>query len=603
MRYSGEDLTYYKNTWEYLGAEEPEETIVAVDTVLDTQRLNSITGIGLDATELNLTVFDSYYLYAYLISDYDVWDFPITLRSSDETVVSVDQYGQIKALNTGTATITASFLSHSATCTVTVTGIEGSPAGSCGTNVRWSYDPDTGKLTLTGSGKIADYSYAETLWDPYIFNIKEVSIGSGITSIGNYAFAYGMEIKTVTIPDTVTSIGRDAFLYCTALEALVLPEKLTAIGEAAFGTCTSLESINIPKGVKEFKKSTFERCHSLRSIAIPEGMTSIPDYLFDGCSALTELTIPQGVTKIGKSAFRDCSSLTQLTIPPKVTFIDYYAFAGCKGLTQAALPEGVRYIDSHLFNGCTGLETVTLPSTLTSISDNMFQDCYSLTQITIPQSVTEIEYSAFLGCTSLKEISIPASVTSIENSVFDYCFALERICVEEGNPNYSSDAEGVLFNKDKTVLIAYPAGRPEGHYTVPDTVKELDSFCMSRNLVSLTLGSNVTTIGSSAFWRCFNLTSLVLNKALTTVASGAFSDCKALRHVGYPGSQQEYEKISIDTRDNTSLTNVPYLHCDFDPAADLVQSEAQAPTCTQEGHAAGLRCTDCSIWLQGGEAA
>ncbi|MBQ2716913.1 MAG: leucine-rich repeat protein [Clostridia bacterium] len=112
--------------------------------------------------------------------------------------------------------------------------------------------------------------------------------------------------------------------------------------------------------------------------------------------------------------------------------------------------------------------------------------------ISLPQSLTTIEGSPFYRCYSLQEITIPSGVTEISSNPFFRCSALTEIRVALGNTCYSA-MDGVLFNADKTELIAYPEGKLSESYTVPKSVKKLniDSFGYETKLKRLTIPSNV----------------------------------------------------------------------------------------------------------------
>ena len=98
-------------------------------------------------------------------------------------------------------------------------------SGSCGDNVTWEYDTETATLTISGTGAMSNYSgssyngtYVTTApWREYYKNMKTVVINSGVTRVGNSAFAYCTGLTSITIPDSVTSIGHGAFLSCTGL--------------------------------------------------------------------------------------------------------------------------------------------------------------------------------------------------------------------------------------------------------------------------------------------------------------------------------------------------------------------------------------------------
>ena len=189
-------------------------------------------------------------------------------------------------------------------------------------------------------------------------------------------------------------------------------------------------------------------------------VTSIGEWAFSSCSSLTAVTIPASVTNIGSNAFRSCSSLTAVTIPASVTNIGIWAFSWCSQLTAVTIPEGVATIGNY----------------------------------------------AFGYCSSLTAVNIPASAINIGDWVFDNCSALTAINVAGSNTAYCSE-DGILFNKDKTTLICYPAGKPQLEYTIP---------------------SSVTVIGVNAFAYCDALTQLTIPSSVTSIGEWAFDGCTAL---------------------------------------------------------------------------
>ena len=192
----------------------------------------------------------------------------------------------------------------------------------------------------------------------------------------------------------------------------------------------------------------------------------------------------------------------------------------------------VTSIGDWAFRDCTGLTSIMIPNSVTSIGNGTFNGCSSLTSITIPDSVTSIGYYAFWDCSGLTSITIPNSVTSIGYVAFSGCTGLTSINVASGN-NYYSGNNGVLFNKKKTELIRYPAGKSQTSYTIPDSV---------------------TSIRGNAFAGCTGLTSIAIPNSVTSIGDWAFDGCTGLKDVYYTGSKDEWKAISVEY-DNDSLLN------------------------------------------------
>jgi len=138
---------------------------------------------------------------------------------------------------------------------------------------------------------------------------------------------------------------------------------------------------------------------------------------------------------------------------------------------------------------------------------------------TIPSSVTSIGTYAFSDCLFLTSVTIPASVTSIGDYAFLYCFGLTSITVDSLNANFCS-SDGVLFNKNQTTLIEYPAGK-SGSFTIPSSVTSIgvSAFDSCDSLTGINIPSSVTSIGSHAFYDCVTLTTISVNSANPSYSS------------------------------------------------------------------------------------
>ncbi len=192
---------------------------------------------------------------------------------------------------------------------------------------------------------------------------------------------------------------------------------------------------------------------------------------------------------------------------------------------------------------------------VTSIGDYAFENCTNLTSITIPDSVTNIGQRAFLFCNSLKSITIPKNVQDIGEYAFYGCTSLATINVAAGNENYVS-VNGILFNKDKTKIVCYPANKKDTSYNIPRGVKVINSatFHDCSYLKNITIPDSVTAIEHNAFSNCTSLTSVTIPDGITIIEEETFDGCKSLTSVRIPDSVTEIGRSAFNAC--TSLKNV-----------------------------------------------
>lgn len=348
-----------------------------------------------------------------------------------------------------------------------------------------------------------------------------------VTSIVEQAFDGCSALTEVTIPASVTSVGSDVFNGCSSLTQATIGDGLTEISMFMFTNCSALEKLVIGKGVTKIESFAFANCSNLKEITVlasnPPSVAS--DRSFENVSRDIPIYVPLESLAAYKAAevWKEFTNLqpisTEFTVDNlKYNVTDLIANTveitsgygdGALNIPATVTYAGTEYkvtsIGAEAFYDCS-FTSVTIPDGVTIIKYGAFQNCTDLTEVTFGNSITTIEYSAFYYCLSLKQVTIPKSVTNIGVNVFFYCTALTHINVDAANPAYSSE-NGVLFNKDKTTLLRYPAAKPGTTYTVP---------------------KSVTCIGESAFGQCTALKELTLSENVSKIESYAFEDFAAI---------------------------------------------------------------------------
>jgi len=415
---------------------------------------------------------------------------------------------------------------------------EGSMISGMGKTAKWML---MGLLVVVGL--IAGVILVKWMCSPYNFTTNNGTItitkykgvggaveipskinGLPVTSIGEAAFWNCISLTSVTIPNSVTSIGDLAFMYCP-LTKVTIPNSVTNIGVEAFFGCQKLTNVSISKSVTNIMAPVFWECPNLTGITVDANnpsYSSVDGVLFNKSQTILvkcpegragTYTIPTSVTDIGENAFLSCTRLTNVTIPSSVTNIGGGAFSGCN------------------------LTNITIPASVVNIGGGAFQECKHLTSVTIPTSVTSIGDVAFWNCANLTNITIPESVTNIGKRAFNDCPKLTSISVNAFNSAYSSQ-DGILFNKDKTMLIQYPMAGKTGNYSIPDGVTSIGQMAFEScvNLTSVTIPTNVTSIGQGAFYVCHNLTNVTFSANVTNIEATTFYMCGELTRITIPAS-------------------------------------------------------------------
>lgn len=447
--------------------------------------------------------------------------------------------------------------------------------------------------SVTSIGDYAFYCCANLITITMSDNVKNIGIGAfrgctslatfeipeGITHIGAQTFSDCTNLTSITIPDSVTSIGENAFMYCYNLESIAFPDSVIDIGYGAFSCCINLTSILLPNSVSNIGDFAFEGCENLLSLTISNNSIRIGSHVFQHCISLETVLLGKGVTSIGDYSFYGCDelkylfysgtesewdnitigsnneSLTDVAIHYSAT--DHFWGDWVIDVEQTCVETGIKH-KICLICGAEVTETTTANGHCYSNGEcsvcgsnglmfklNDDETGYIVVQcdesvcwdVSIPSSykglpVIGIDNNAFDNCVYINSITIPDSIVDIGVEAFYDCLGLTEIIVSENNISYSS-VDGVLFNKEKTILIRYPASKISTNYTIPEGVKATNAgaFRHCQKLTSITIIEGVTDIGYLTFSDCTNLIGIVLPEDVANIGVGAFDGCSSLESI------------------------------------------------------------------------
>ena len=442
---------------------------------------------------------------------------------------------------------------------------DGSLVGSCGNDLTWTVKNSV--LTISGTGDMADYSPENPApWRALAEEIRTLTIESGVTSIGSYAFAdmyrlgFLSTYKTApSIPANITSIGENAFSGCTSLIRLNFLGDLPVMDAIIFSGDMTIE-LYYPDGnatwTEEARKDYGGNAKWYRfdenGIDLEGSSSETADWQFDPASGTLTLTGSGEVYSIGgRTSYGPWNEWTDKIV-------------------KVVIESGITRIGDSAFLGLPALMEVSMPDTLEEIGYGAFQDCANLVTAQIPAAVTGIEHYAFDGCSSL-ELTIPAGVSSIGNCAVRN---VKTLSVDAENETYASEGD-MLLNKAKTTLISYAVSKMT--YVIPETVTTIGeaAFQGCPNLTEITIPDTVQIIEAYAFAECADLTTVALPQSLTILNHRVFG-FTGLTEITIPDSVEEIDIRAFEgcgKLEKVVFAGEPRVHtidyCAFDGCTSL----------------------------------
>ena len=360
-------------------------------------------------------------------------------------------------VTTGDSNKTVTHSDESDTPTQVTSGYCGDPEVNEGKNVEWAFDADTGVLTISGTGAIANEPAKETNWAEFAKDIKEIKVREPTTTLGN-SLLRGTDGITVYIPSSVTQICngdefvnsdsglgngkdikivlddrntsfvmKDGVLFTADGKTLVkytreaevdytVPDGVETLAPRSFGISTNLTNISIPASVTRIGKYALQSTPNLNiDLVFPDTVTEVAGSVLSS-SGVTSVNFGNGITEIPGMFCSNSKQLKSVFINKKITEIPSQTFMGCESLTTVIFEEGstLRTIGRKAFDSCTSLESITLPESVRTITEYAFSECSALSSIYLNEGLESIGTNFFQHCYALTDIEIPSTINTVE---------------------------------------------------------------------------------------------------------------------------------------------------------------------------------------------
>lgn len=371
---------------------------------------------------------------SYKVYPASMQDIDLEWSSSDESVATVNEKGEVTGVSDGTVRITATAFSRlSSYCMVTVG--QGVP-----TERNFGECENLGEIFTTEDGLWYKVSGPDTVM-LLPENNKTQNYSGSYSSMAEIVVPAAVEYEGETY--RVTALASEAFYFNSKTTSVTLPDGLESIGSTAFFFARNITTLHIPDSVKTIGSMAFNGVSNAK-LNIPASIEFIGDSAYS-MSGVVDGDFPEGLTYLGEKAFFNCTGLTTISLPSTVETYGPNIFYGCKNVTYVELPQDMEKIPNGLLWNCTGLKRIYIPSSVKEIGNAAFYGS-GLEKLNLPDGLQKIDQWAFCS-TKLKEIVIPDSVETIEFRAFIYCDGVENCVVGSGVKEIGQDAFYFWNNK------------------------------------------------------------------------------------------------------------------------------------------------------------
>ncbi len=444
-----------------------------------------------------------------------------------------------------------------------------------------------------------------TYIDEYAFSdcykLSEIYIPESVSFIGTTAF-YGCPITNIVLPPNISSIENNLFNNCRNLTSINIPVGVTIIDFAAFLNCESLTEITIPNSVCEIGKNAFLDCDSLTDVYftgsqsewemiafaqgndallnanIHFGQASVSDFYFSKYPDKMEYNIGDTFDPTGAELTIEYNDGTCQIISSEEIWFDnissdfifeeeglFSVFTTCEGL-MASFDVTVYSSRPWRFDEATGTLTISeniddyseayytpwfeysefvtsivIDEGVTYIGSNAFGYFVNLTEVNLASTVESIGDHAFFNATSLQTVHLPKNLSFLHDTAFEFASSLNCFTVDKENEYFSAE-NGVLFNKDQTMLITYPVAKEDDTYLMPNSVTTIRQYSFKNNnyLKTIILSESLENLENYSFYDCVNLKKVSINSNITQLSSSIFYGCYNLENISVGDVNERY---------------------------------------------------------------
>ena len=545
-----------------------------------TSLLEELFGASYQAISINVYIQST----VTSIGNYAFWNCSGTnIQISFVNIAAITNFGSYAFYNCGTSLNLATFTSAATTVVGTyafsgtaLTAVDLSAVNSVG---AYAFSNCSGLANIAINGNILQTNPLFTGCASTVdLTVNGTSITASVATtniLTNLFSTSSTSVKNITIASTVTSIGNNVFDGCSSITNIILPNSLTTIGNNAFRNCTGITNLAIPNSVQTIGDNAFYNCiFASTTFNSSNVLTSIGANAFYGTNFTTvDLSSSRMLSTIGAGAFSNIVNLNNIIA--RMTFenstgvyqgdVSYgtAVFAGCS--SSVSLQVNGTQISSSIFSGSTNLldflfgvtdankvDSLTIGNDIVSIADSAFigTNISSLT-FQVVSSLQTIGINAFANTAALAtNITIPASVVTISQNAFS------NSAITGLNLSLATSLQTIGNN------AFYQCSSLVSSITIPSAVTSIGNFAFSQSPIAslnLSTATNLLTIGQNAFENCTSLAgTITFPSKLTTINSSAFNNCPLITAINFT-TATALNTIGASAFNGTGITSLDLM--------------------------------------------